>query len=581
MLRKFETMDEDELVVEEVPVAGTKVAIDDDDSVEEVPVKTGGTKVAIEDSSEDEENLLVAETVPESLKPDPPSQGVKVAIEDDDDDDEPPPPDVSPAKSSDGSWEVVGDSAKAETLKGEGNELMKKGDVSGAVAKYSEALEADAQHYASRANRAMARLRLGDVEGAFLDADACCQHADVATDVSKRVKALFRRGDARERLAASAATPKAKVVELEASLADLDEVVRLEPRNDVAVAKRKAVVESLAKAKALVREAAQAPAKAPTEKGQYEGDFAASDKAKAAGSKALAAGNLDEAEVFYTQALDAWPGNAAARNNRALVRLKRDDFEGCASDTSEVLKADPKNLKALYRRGVARRALGDFGGSLDDLDALLALAPGDRAATTERDATRRKMDERDGLSRKRTKGVVKLDSVVPSKASLVKPPSPTKKVVAVDAPPPPPSTKPPPAPKQNTEEKIQKAVAAARSRNAKKVPTKAPKTASELERTWRELRNDSELWREYLGIFKKKTLEKLDISLCPEVLVDIIGSASAMGGKAASILAGASRAPGWAVTKALLSQEDLARVRVVADAADGESAEKLRAGYGL
>jgi len=337
----------------------------------------------------------------------------------------------------------------------------------------------------------------------------------------------------------------------------------------------------LAKAKALVREAAQAPAKATTEKGQYEGDFAASDKAKAAGSKALAAGKLDEAEVLYTQALDAWPGNAAARNNRALVRLKRDDFEGCASDTSEVLKADPKNLKALYRRGVARRALGDFGGSLDDLDALLALAPGDRAATTERDATRRKMDERDGLSRKRTKGVVKLDAPVPSKASLVKPPSPSKKVVAVDAPPPPPSTKPPPAPKQNTEEKIQKAVAAARSRNAKKVPTKAPKTASELERTWRELKNDPELWKEYLGIFKKKTLEKLDISLCPEVLVDIIGSASAMGAKAASVLAGASRAPGWAVTKALLSQEDLARVRAVADAADGESAEKLRAGYGL
>merc|ERR1739843_26834 len=134
---------------------------------------------------------------------------------------------------------------------------MKKGDVSGAVAKYSEALEADAQHYASRANRAMARLRLGDVEGAFLDADACCQHADVASDVSKRVKALFRRGDARERLALSAATPKAKVVELEASLQDLDEVVRLEPRNDVAVAKRSALAVALEKAKALVREASQ------------------------------------------------------------------------------------------------------------------------------------------------------------------------------------------------------------------------------------------------------------------------------------------------------------------------------------
>merc|ERR1711939_990562 len=149
------------------------------------------------------------------------------------------------------------------------------------------------------------------------------------------------------------------------------------------------------------------------------------------------------------------------------------------------------------------------------------------------------------------------------------------KVVAVDAPPPPPVNKPPAPPKQNTADKIEKAVAAARSRNAKKVPTKAPKTASELERTWRELRNDSELWREYLGIFKKKTLEKLDLSLCPEVLVDIIGSIS--GSKAAGVLLGASKAPGWNVTKALLSQEDLERVAAVADAADGESAEKLRA----
>ena len=56
--------------------------------------------------------------------------------------------------------------------------------------------------------------------------------------------------------------PKEKVVELEASLQDLDEVVALEPRNDVAVAKRNALAEALEKAKALVREAAQAPAKA-------------------------------------------------------------------------------------------------------------------------------------------------------------------------------------------------------------------------------------------------------------------------------------------------------------------------------
>ena len=50
-------------------------------------------------------------------------------------------------RAADGSWapyEGVGDSAEAEALKGEGDELMKKGDiqsVKGAVAKYEEAAQ--------------------------------------------------------------------------------------------------------------------------------------------------------------------------------------------------------------------------------------------------------------------------------------------------------------------------------------------------------------------------------------------------------------------------------------------------------
>ena len=114
----------------------------------------------------------------------------------------------------------------------------------------------------------------------------------------------------------------------------------MEPRNDVAVAKRKAVSEALAKARHWSGEGgagagegcwdlcenpgaprhrrALSPHRSPPPlvdvqtgpdgEGQYEGDFAASDQAKAAGSKALAEGNLDEAEALYTQALMRGPG---------------------------------------------------------------------------------------------------------------------------------------------------------------------------------------------------------------------------------------------------------------------------------
>lgn len=50
--------------------------------------------------------------------------------------------------------------ASAEALKERGNELMRAGDLIGAVARYSEALTIDSNHVASLSNRALAHLKL-------------------------------------------------------------------------------------------------------------------------------------------------------------------------------------------------------------------------------------------------------------------------------------------------------------------------------------------------------------------------------------------------------------------------------------
>ena len=185
----------------------------------------------------------------------------------------------------------------------------------------------------------------------------------------------------------------------DALLQSIDLVVAAEPRNDVAEARRVRVEAKLRAARLALHEDRKRTIELRA--------FKDSDAAKAAGSELMAAGDLAGAEAQYTRALEYWEGNAAAQNNRSLVRLKRGDFGGCRRDASDVLDRDATNVKALYRRGLAQRSLGDLVSALDDFDRLLALAPGDAAAKKARDATRDRLDAKNGVKgRVKTKGVV-------------------------------------------------------------------------------------------------------------------------------------------------------------------------------
>ncbi|KAH8098966.1 hypothetical protein JL720_1939 [Aureococcus anophagefferens] len=445
--------------------------------------------------------------------------------------------------------------ADADKLKAEGNALMGAGDFAGAVAKYGAALDADAGHYASRANRSLARLKLGDHAGAAADCDACLSHAESA-DAAKRVKALFRRAEAREGLGLAEAAGSAKRVELLTGAGlDLEAVCKLEPKNDVARNRLRTVSAAMA-------DATDAAAAAATRAAEL-GAFKESDAKKAAGSEKMKAGDLEGAVADYTAALELWDGNVAARNNRALARLKLEDFDGAVADASAVLVKEPANLKALYRRGVARRATGDLAGSLDDLDALLVLAPGDRAAAAEKKATRAKLDAKNNVSRVKTKGVVDLSAAAP-RPREPKVQAPRAPLVA-DAPPPPPA-------------------AAGDAAAAPPPPPKAPKTATELELAWRDVSKDPKLVAAYVATFKPLTLKKIDVSLMSEVFSQLIPALIEHRAppEAAAILANAAKHKGFAVTRALLSKAETVAVTLLAAKLDDKDlAKDLAKGYGL
>ena len=85
----------------------------------------------------------------------------------------------------------------------------------------------------------------------------------------------------------------------------------------------------------------------------------------------------------YTEALQLTTGDdktlrPVLYRNRALARLKRDDFEGAQSDCSKALEYDGADVKALFRRALAREQLGNVGPAFNDAKEALRLSPKDK-----------------------------------------------------------------------------------------------------------------------------------------------------------------------------------------------------------
>ncbi|CAO4368170.1 unnamed protein product [Caenorhabditis nigoni] len=89
------------------------------------------------------------------------------------------------------------------------------------------------------------------------------------------------------------------------------------------------------------------------------------------------------ADDLYTEALQLTTDESESLRpvlyrNRALARLRRDDFEGAQSDCNKALKFDGAGVNALFRRALAREQLGNVGPAFNDAKEALRLSPQDK-----------------------------------------------------------------------------------------------------------------------------------------------------------------------------------------------------------
>ncbi|PRW61388.1 SUMO-activating enzyme subunit 2 [Chlorella sorokiniana] len=122
--------------------------------------------------------------------------------------------------------------------------------------------------------------------------------------------------------------------------------------------------------------AAPAPAAKPVVR-----ELTPAEAAKEEGNAAFKLGDMQAAVDHYSRALELQPGQVAALNNRALARLKLQQWSEAEADCSAVLNAEPGNVKALLRRAAARAALGHAADAEADWRAVLAREPQNKEAT--------------------------------------------------------------------------------------------------------------------------------------------------------------------------------------------------------
>jgi lipoprotein NlpI len=200
-----------------------------------------------------------------------------------------------------------------------GNAKYEKGDLDGAVADYSRAIEIDPKY-------AMAYFNRGVVKGIKDDLDGAVADYSRAIEIDPKYEdAYINRGVA-----------KGKKGDLDGEIADYNRAIEIDPEYAVAYLNR-----GLAK---------------------------------------RTKGDLDGAVADYSRAIEIEPEYAVAYSNRGNAKSEKGDSDGAVSDYSRAIEIDPKYAVVYSNRGNVFQAKGQFDRAAADFNKAFELNTKDEYA---------------------------------------------------------------------------------------------------------------------------------------------------------------------------------------------------------
>ncbi len=238
------------------------------------------------------------------------------------------------------------DQVLAARLLVRGQEKARQGDLQGAIADYTLAIQLDPQNSRAYSQRGSARYKTGDWAGAVEDFTRVIQLA------GGEARTYFNRGLARYRLG-----------DYEGAVADYTHALRLNPHWAVVYYNRGNAYRQLEQPQQAIEDYSRALELNPEEVRAYF-------------NRGVVRGYLGDAQgaaADFSEVLKRDPQDGEAYFNRGVARAQLLDFQGAIEDYTQALQLDPGHSKAYHRRGLARQAVGDLQGAIEDFSQAIAL----------------------------------------------------------------------------------------------------------------------------------------------------------------------------------------------------------------
>jgi tetratricopeptide (TPR) repeat protein/serine/threonine protein kinase len=184
-----------------------------------------------------------------------------------------------------------------------------------------------------------------------------------AVRVSPTVEAFEERAIHYLQLADEKRGPKERERYLKLALADVDEVVRLDPTAPWAFGLRARLHRDLGDHPHALADVNEAVRLDPTNP----------DHLNFKGVEHFRAEEYDQAGAVYDELVRLHPGKALYWINRGHTRIRQGKFEGAVADFTEAIRLDPKNHQTIADRGWVYFDTGDFDRAIKDFTEAIRL----------------------------------------------------------------------------------------------------------------------------------------------------------------------------------------------------------------
>src|SRR6266496_3347586 len=223
-----------------------------------------------------------------------------------------------------------------------------KGDLDGAIADCNRAIELDPKDAGAYSNRGIAKQAQGDLKGAIADYTRAIElDPKYAPAYSTRGLAKKNKGDLNE------------------AITDYTRAVELDPKYVNAYYNRGLAKRAKGDIDGAIVDYNRAIELDPKDAGAYN----------ERGIAKQTQGDLNEAIADYTRAVEFDPKYANAYYNRGVAKWGKGDIDGAIADYTRAIEVDPRCARCYHNRGGARRSKGDFDGAIADFDRVIKLKP--------------------------------------------------------------------------------------------------------------------------------------------------------------------------------------------------------------